>query len=105
MYFNDPETLPKRCFLTDLSIGSVLERLVLKNDAECTSQHLKWKSGGGVTIIFVRFAYKWSFSLELSTGSVLELLVLKNAAQRTSQSLKRPFGARVTTCSRSRTLR
>ena len=25
----------------DLSIGSVLERLVLKNDAECTSQRLK----------------------------------------------------------------
>ena len=36
----------------DLSIGSVLERLVLKNAAECTSQRLKWTSGARVMIIF-----------------------------------------------------
>ena len=38
----------------DLSIGSVLERLVLKNAAECTSQGLKWTSGPRVMIIFGR---------------------------------------------------
>ena len=32
----------------DLSIGSVLERLVLKNAAECTSQRLKRTSGARV---------------------------------------------------------
>ena len=34
----------------DLSIGSVLERLVLKKYAECTSQRLKWTSGARVMI-------------------------------------------------------
>ena len=37
-----------------LGIGSVLERLVLKNDAECTSQRLKWTSGARFMIIFGR---------------------------------------------------
>ena len=39
--------------LMDLSIGSLLERLVLKNAAECTSQRLKRPSGGRV-MIFVK---------------------------------------------------
>ena len=34
----------------DLSIGSVLDVLVLKNDAECTSQRLKRTSGARVLI-------------------------------------------------------
>ena len=79
----------------DLSIKSMLERLVLKNGVECTSQRLKWTSGARVMTIFWYFIYKWSFSLYLSIGSVLELLVLKNAAQRTSQRVKRTSGARV----------
>ena len=95
----------QNCFIwVDLSIKSMLERLVLKNAIGCTSQRLKWTSGAQVMIIFDYFIYKWSFSLSLSIGSLLELLVLKNAAQRTSQSLKRPSVARVMTCSRSRTL-
>ena len=36
----------------DLSIGSVLERLVLKNAAECTIQRLKWTSGARVMIFW-----------------------------------------------------
>ena len=32
----------------DLSIGSMLEVLVLKNAADCTSQRLKWTSGARV---------------------------------------------------------
>ena len=32
----------------------MLELLVLKNDAECTSQRLKWTSGARVMIIFGR---------------------------------------------------
>ena len=74
---------------------SMLERLVLTNAVECTSQRLKWTSGARVMTIFEYFIYKWSFSLYLSIGSVLELLVLKNAAQRTSQRLKWTSGARV----------
>ena len=31
-----------------LSLGSMLERLVLKNGVECTSQRLKWTSGARV---------------------------------------------------------
>ena len=36
----------------DLSIKSMLERLVLKNAAECTSQRLKRTSGARVMIVF-----------------------------------------------------
>jgi len=36
----------------DSSIGSVLERLVLKTAAECISQRLNWTSGARVMIIF-----------------------------------------------------
>ena len=42
----------KLFFSLELSIGSVLELLVLKNDAECTSQRLKWTSGARVMTIF-----------------------------------------------------
>ena len=66
----------------------MLERLVLKNAVECTSQRLKWTSGARVMTLFGYFIYKWSFSLHLSIGSVLELLVLRNPAQRTSPRLK-----------------
>ena len=40
-----------------LSIGSVLELLVWKNAAECTSQRLKWTSGARVIIIFDRCSF------------------------------------------------
>ena len=40
-----------------LTIGSVLELLVLKNAAECTSQRLKWTSGARVMIIFDRCSF------------------------------------------------
>ena len=50
-------------FSLELSHGSVLERLVLKNDADCTSQRLKWTSGARFMIIFRRFTYKRFFSL------------------------------------------
>ena len=78
-----------------LSIGSVLELLVLKNAAECTSQRLKRTSGARVMIISRCSIHKWSFSLYLSIGSVIELFVLKNAAECTSQRLKWTSGARV----------
>ena len=38
----------------DLSIGSGPDRLVLKNDAECTTQRLKQTSGARDMIIFRR---------------------------------------------------
>ena len=37
--------------LLELCAGSVLKRLVLKNDTECISQPLKWTSGARVMII------------------------------------------------------
>ena len=40
-----------------LSIGSVLELLVIKNAAECISQRLKWTSGARVMIIFDRCSF------------------------------------------------
>ena len=66
----------------------MLERLVLKNEVDCTSQRLKWTSGARVMKNFNCFTYNWSFLMYLSIGSVLDFLVLKNAAQRTSQRLK-----------------
>ena len=47
---------------------SVLELLVLKNDAECTSQRPKWTSGARVMIIFRNFTYERSFADELFRG-------------------------------------
>ena len=49
----------------DLSIGSMLDFLVLKNAVECTSQRLKWTSGARVMIIFGRSVARsldWFFS-------------------------------------------
>ena len=39
-------------FCLDLSLGTMLDSLVWKNDIECTSQRLKWTSGARVMIIF-----------------------------------------------------
>ena len=36
-----------------LSVGSTLERLVLKNAAQRTSQRVKWTSGAKVSIFFL----------------------------------------------------
>ena len=73
----------------------MLELLVLKKYAECTSQRLKWTSGARVMIIFSCLFINGPFSLYLSIGSVLELLVLKNDAECTSQRPKWRSGARV----------
>ena len=80
-------------FSVQLSIETTLERLVLKNAAQRTSQHVKSPSGAQLMTTFVWFTYKLSFLSFLTIGSVLELLVLKNAAQRTSQRLKWTSGA------------
>ena len=56
--FSDEFEFEQNMFVwVDLSIGSVLERLVLKNAAECTCQRLKWTLGSRIMIIFRRFAY------------------------------------------------
>ena len=52
-------SIHKWSFPLELSDGNVLDLLVLKNDAECTSQRLKWTSGARVMITF----HKLSFSL------------------------------------------
>ena len=75
----------------------MLERLVLKNAVECTSQRLKWTSGARVMTIFNCSTYELSFLMYLSIGSVLDFLVLKNAVECTSQRLKWTSGARVMT--------
>ena len=69
----------------------MLERLVLKNAADCTSQRLKRTSGAQVMTV----GQNYIFSSYLSLGSMLERLVLKNAEDCTSQRLKRTFGVRV----------
>ena len=66
----------------------MLERLVLKNQVDCTCQRLKWTSGARDMTIFSCFTYNWSFLMYLSIGNVLDFLVLKNSAQRTSQRPK-----------------
>ena len=43
--------LQKPVIWLDLSLGSMLDSLVLKNAVECTSQRLKWTSGGRVMSI------------------------------------------------------
>ena len=45
-------TLQNSFICLDLSLGSMLEVLVLKNAVECTSQRLKWTSGDRVMITF-----------------------------------------------------
>ena len=72
----------------DLSIGSMLERLVVKNAVECTSQRLKWTSGARVMIFpilgifcvfrclcFPTFPY---FSILFHTFPYFSLPVCKN---------------------------
>ena len=96
----------------------MLERLVLKNAAECTSQRLKWTSGAQVMIISVAQMDVWISTLknricliylifltlqnlficlDLSLGSMLDSLVWKNAVECTSQPLKWTSGAPVMT--------
>ena len=43
-------TLQNLIICLDLSLGSMLEVLVLKNAVECTSQRLKWTSGARAMI-------------------------------------------------------
>ena len=45
-------TLQNLFICLDLSLGSMLDGLVLKNAVECTSQRLKWTSGARVMTIF-----------------------------------------------------
>ena len=76
----------------------MLDRFVLKNKADCTSQCLKRSFGARVMTFFVitiLFAYNGSFWSYLSLGIMLDRFVLKNNADCTSQRLKRTSGARV----------
>ena len=51
LYLINVVQVPKHLYL--VGSRSALERLVLENDAECTSQHLKWTSGARVMMIFL----------------------------------------------------
>ena len=76
----------------------MLDRFVLKNKADCTSQCLKRSFGARVMTFFVitiLFAYNGSFWSYLSLGIMLDRFVLKNNADCTGQRLKRTSGARV----------
>ena len=44
-------TLQNLIICLDLSLGSMLDSLVLKNAVECTSQRLKWTSGARVMTV------------------------------------------------------
>ena len=72
----------------DLSIRSMLERLVLKNAAECTSQRLKWTSGARVMIIFGRLV-SVARSLGRSVARSLGRSVARSLDRSIAQSLDR----------------
>ena len=78
----------------DLSIGSVLELLVLKNDAECTSQRLKWTSGAQVIIIFGRSVAR---SLGRSVARSLDRSIACSIARSLDRSHARSFDRLVIT--------
>ena len=60
----------------------MLERLVLKNGVECTSQRLKWTSGAQVMIIFGR-------SLARSLGRSVDRSLARSLARSIARSLDR----------------
>ena len=65
-----------------MSIGSVLERLVLKNAAQRTSQRLNWTSGARVTIIFGRsVARSLDRSIARSIARSLGRLIARSIAR------------------------
>ena len=63
----------------ELIFLSVLEHLVLKNDAECSSQRLKWTSAARVMIIF-------------SVGRSLDRSVARSIGRSVTQSIARSLG-------------
>ena len=75
-------------FLLYLSIGSVLELLVLKNAAECTSQRLKWTSGARVMIIFDLCSFERP-SVQASKRSSVQASN-RSSVQTNVQTFKRP---------------
>ena len=78
----------------DLSLGSMLEVLVLKDAAECTSQRLKWTSGSQVMIIFGRsvarpLARSLDRSLDRSLGRSTARTIARSLARSVARSLDR----------------
>ena len=73
-----------------MSIGSVLELLVLKNDAECTSQRLKWTSGARVTRSVARsLARSGARSIARSIGRSVARSINRSVARSLDRSLDR----------------
>ena len=79
-------------FWLDLSVGSALERLLLKNEAECTSQRLKWTSGARFMIIFGRSVPR---SLGRSLGCSVARSVARSVVRSVARSLGRSLGRSV----------
>ena len=85
----------KRSFSLELSIGSVLELLVLKNGAECISQRLKWTSGARVMIFFGRsVARLLGRSVARSLGRSIARSLGRSVARSIGRSVARSLGSR-----------
>ena len=69
-----------------LSFRSMLELLVLKNDAQCTSQRFKWRSGARVVIIFGRSVVR---SLGRSLARSLDRSIARSIGRSLDRSLDR----------------
>ena len=76
----------KQSFSLELSIGGVLELLILKNGVECSSQRLKWTSGARVMIIFGRSVAR---SLGRSVARSLGRSVGRSPGRSVARSLDR----------------
>ena len=80
-------------FWSYLSLGIMLDRFVLKNNADCTGQCLKRSSGARV----MTFLLKLHLFVVFEPREYARKIDLKSAADCTSQCLKRSSGARVMT--------
>ena len=87
-------TLQSSLICLVLSIGSMPERLVLKNFVECTRQRLKWTSGARVMIIFGRAIARVDRSGRWLGRSVARL-VAWSLARPLDRSLDRSLGRSV----------
>ena len=79
-------------FLIELSLGNVLDVLVSKNDAECTSQRLKRTSGARDLIVIVvdrSIAPSIAHSLDRSIDRSLDRSLVHSIARSIARSLYR----------------
>ena len=80
-------TLQNSFICLDLSLGSMLERLVSKNGVVVTSESVKWTSGARIMTIFGR-------SVARSLGRSLDRSVARSIARSLARSIEISYPAR-----------